>query len=253
MATPHVAGAAALLAARSVTHPDIVQEYLQATAVDLGAPGHDPEYGHGRVDADAALSAPLKILAPLPGESFPSGGDALVSWEPVAGAATYRVLFARSGASRWSEVAAATGSTSAVWDIPVVGAALATGRIQVAAHAADGSLLAVATRAGFTVRSLSLTAPPAGTSVTGGSKIRLEWEVYATPRPVAAIAIERSADGGKTWERLARISKAARAYGWLTPVVDAEQSVRVRVVLLDSADAAISTAAVAVVLHPDVP
>lgn len=252
MATPHVAGAAALLAARSVTHPDIVQGYLQATALDLGAPGHDQNFGHGRVDAEGVLQASLRILAPLSGETFPSGGSALVSWEPVAGAASYRVLFARSGAARWSDVAASTSGTSADWNIPVVGAALTKGKIQVAAHAADGSLLAVATRAGFTVRSLRLTAPPSGTSATGGAKLRLEWEVNATPRPVAAIAIETSTDGGKTWGRLAKISKLARAFGWVTPVVAAEQSVRVRVVLLDSAGGAISTAAVAVVLLPDI-
>lgn len=253
MATPHVTGAAALLAARSVTHPDIVQEYLQATALDLGAPGHDPDFGHGRVDAEGTLPASLKILAPLSGETFPSGGDALVSWEPVAGAVSYRVLFARSGAARWSEVAASTNGTSAPWHVPVVGAALATGRVQVAAHAVDGSLLAVATRAGFTVRSLRLTAPPSGTSITGGSKIRLEWEVSATPRPVAAIAIETSVDGGKTWGRLAKISKLARAFGWVTPVVGAEQNVRVRVVLLDSAGVAFSSAALTVALLPDAP
>jgi hypothetical protein len=70
---------------------------------------------------------------------------------------------------------------------------------------------------------------------------------------VAAIAVERSGDGGKTWVRLARISKAARAFGWVTPVVDAVRTERVRVVLLDGAGVGISSAAAAVVLNPAVP
>ncbi len=55
MATPHVAGVAALVIASGVTGPDNVREVLQSTAKDLGAPGWDEVYGWGRVDAAAAL------------------------------------------------------------------------------------------------------------------------------------------------------------------------------------------------------
>jgi serine protease len=56
MATPHVAGVAALLAAKGDSRDTIVAK-IPATAVDLGAPGHDPVYGAGRVDALAAVTA----------------------------------------------------------------------------------------------------------------------------------------------------------------------------------------------------
>ncbi len=55
MATPHVAGVAALVIASGVTGPDNVRRVLESTAKDLGAPGWDPVYGWGRVDAAAAL------------------------------------------------------------------------------------------------------------------------------------------------------------------------------------------------------
>ncbi len=55
MATPHVAGVAALVIASGVTGPDNVRQVLQSTAKDLGAPGRDNTYGWGRVDAAAAL------------------------------------------------------------------------------------------------------------------------------------------------------------------------------------------------------
>jgi len=55
MATPHVAAVAALVIASGVTGPDNVRKVLQSTAKDLGAPGWDPVYGWGRVDAAAAL------------------------------------------------------------------------------------------------------------------------------------------------------------------------------------------------------
>ncbi|MEB3195728.1 MAG: S8 family peptidase, partial [Candidatus Sericytochromatia bacterium] len=56
MATPCVAGVAALLRDR---HPDWspaqVRARLEATSDDLGAPGFDPIFGHGRLNAGRAL------------------------------------------------------------------------------------------------------------------------------------------------------------------------------------------------------
>ncbi len=56
MATPHVAGTVALMLQ---ANPNLdhfgVKQILEATAVDLGAPGKDNTYGSGRVDAYAAV------------------------------------------------------------------------------------------------------------------------------------------------------------------------------------------------------
>lgn len=51
MASPHVAGAAALVIAGGITSNDEVRERLANTAYDLGKPGRDPQYGYGLVDA----------------------------------------------------------------------------------------------------------------------------------------------------------------------------------------------------------
>jgi serine protease len=59
MATPHVAGLAALIIAsrRLGRHPapEAVQRLIERTARDIGPPGFDTAYGHGLVDAAAAL------------------------------------------------------------------------------------------------------------------------------------------------------------------------------------------------------
>jgi serine protease len=55
MATPHVAGVAALLISKGTMGPDNVRAALQSTAKDKGPPGWDPEYGAGIVNALAAL------------------------------------------------------------------------------------------------------------------------------------------------------------------------------------------------------
>jgi serine protease len=55
MAAPHVAGIAAMLMQQGITDPAVIEDVLEKTAVDLGAPGRDNEFGFGLVDARAAL------------------------------------------------------------------------------------------------------------------------------------------------------------------------------------------------------
>jgi len=58
MATPHVAGVAALLLAlNSSLTPDDIRNILTTTADDLGTPGRDNTFGHGLVNAFAAVDS----------------------------------------------------------------------------------------------------------------------------------------------------------------------------------------------------
>jgi serine protease len=57
MASPHVAGVAALLKSyQSSLTPDQIEATLEKSAVDLGGAGFDNDFGNGRVDALAALN-----------------------------------------------------------------------------------------------------------------------------------------------------------------------------------------------------
>ena len=57
MASPHVAGVAALIKSLHPEYgPDEIRQVLQDTAEDLGNPGWDERYGYGLVDAYAAVS-----------------------------------------------------------------------------------------------------------------------------------------------------------------------------------------------------
>ena len=75
MATPHVAGAAALLVSAGAT-PLEAGAALMAHADDLGAEGWDSTSGHGLLDADAAVAGYLGT-EPEPGDDpNPDPGDA---------------------------------------------------------------------------------------------------------------------------------------------------------------------------------
>jgi subtilisin family serine protease len=57
MAAPHVAGAAAVLLSMGLAPSEVVDRILGTTA-DLGAPGRDPVFGHGRLDLAKAVRSP---------------------------------------------------------------------------------------------------------------------------------------------------------------------------------------------------
>lgn len=92
MAAPHVSGAAALLLAKGLSPQQVVDRLLD-TAVDLGAPGYDPVFGAGRLDAAAAVGGPS---APPPGP--PTLPDLPAEAESVAGG-TAQVLGSNAGRS----------------------------------------------------------------------------------------------------------------------------------------------------------
>jgi serine protease len=67
MACPHVAGVAALmLAVEPTLTPDEIEQFLEDTALDLGSAGHDNIFGHGLVQADAAVIAALGSTSTTP-------------------------------------------------------------------------------------------------------------------------------------------------------------------------------------------
>ncbi|MEE9128868.1 MAG: S8 family serine peptidase [Phycisphaerales bacterium] len=93
MATPHVAGAVALMleANPNLDHFE-VKEILQQTSVDLGPDGMDNSFGAGRVDALEAVLLALDMAKPCPWDLDDSGtvGAAdllglLVAWGPNPG------------------------------------------------------------------------------------------------------------------------------------------------------------------------
>ena len=91
MATAHVAGLAALIWAvdPSLTANE-VKNTIENSADDLGTPGPDRDFGHGRINAYAALQAiapPKKpTLSPIEGKGL---GEYLLEWGYVPGASSY--------------------------------------------------------------------------------------------------------------------------------------------------------------------
>jgi len=79
MATPHVAGCAALVrSVNSSLTPDAVETLLRNTSVDLGTAGRDDFFGSGRLDCGAAVSsaAGITVATRTPSPTSSTGGTA---------------------------------------------------------------------------------------------------------------------------------------------------------------------------------
>lgn len=89
LAAPHVSGALALLmsSSPSVTGAD-AEAALLATAVDLGSPGPDNIFGHGRIDIAAALAwlgtPPVDVTGPATSNVTFAGGTLTASVNDTA-------------------------------------------------------------------------------------------------------------------------------------------------------------------------
>jgi subtilisin family serine protease len=82
---PVVAGVVALLfAAHPGLEPAAVESILESTARDLGPAGWDASFGHGRVDAGAAIAL-ARLLAPECDDGLDNDGDGRVDHPADAG------------------------------------------------------------------------------------------------------------------------------------------------------------------------
>ncbi len=94
--SPIAAGVAALIfAANPSLTPDECQSDLLSTCVDLGDPGEDNVYGHGRVDAAAAVAAALGGTVTPPNQP----PTAVAAASPTTGTAPLDVTLDGSGSS----------------------------------------------------------------------------------------------------------------------------------------------------------
>ncbi|MCD4849025.1 MAG: S8 family serine peptidase [Candidatus Aegiribacteria sp.] len=102
MATPHIAGVAALmLDANDNLSVAQIDSLMEVTALELGAGGKDNTYGAGRVDAYQAVQAALWVGVADTGEAGQPADLILspVSPNPVNGFATFEICTSRAGTS----------------------------------------------------------------------------------------------------------------------------------------------------------
>ena len=112
MAAPQVSAVAALLVARGLTDPDVIEQTLEATALDLGPAGPDDQYGHGLVQSGAAVRSVSLGASSVQGieHACPTGSTPPNAFQDLSGS----VHAASVGCVAWWGVA--SGKTSTIFD-----------------------------------------------------------------------------------------------------------------------------------------
>jgi subtilisin family serine protease len=124
MATPHVSGVVGLLYSYAPgLNQDAVYAVLANTAKDLGEPGHDEKFGHGLIDAEAALEYLINAGRDYPVQPRTLGGGGSSSGE-VSAAAVSSLAAEGAGRSRGRRPAQRRGAI-----LPEAGAEVEPGSV----------------------------------------------------------------------------------------------------------------------------
>lgn len=223
VAAPLTAGVAALMmsAKPGITGAQ-VESLLFSTALDLGAAGKDASYGHGRVNAQAAVAAALNITSPTADTQAPSvafaapvasstvSGLASVSVNATDNVGVARVELRANGLLVASDTAA---PFSFSWDTTKV----ASGMVALEAKAYDAANNAATALLSVNVANVvdsqaptvKISNPAAGTSVSGTVSIL----VTADDNAGAATLSQRLYLNG---QQVASTMGGKLSYGWNT-------------------------------------
>ena len=184
--SPIAAGVAAMMmAARPDLSADTIESLLYSTAVDLGAAGRDNYYGHGRVNAAAAVAAAknygvsIDSAAPTVAISAPLGSSSVSGAVAVSVSAADNVGVARVELKANGTVVAVDNAApySFSWD----STGIANGMANLVAVAYDAAGNA-GTSSTVAVNVANVVTPPAPTSDTGVDTIK---PVVTITNPVA--------------------------------------------------------------------
>ncbi|MBM3320913.1 MAG: S8 family serine peptidase [Candidatus Eisenbacteria bacterium] len=182
LASPHVAGAAALLfSAYPTWNADSVRAELLAGAIDLGPAGPDSVYGHGKL----ALSPPPPS-PPAPFTATAWNGEVVLSWTNPSNVnfqsttirfSTAGYPLSPAGGSPLGVFAGPPGSDSSFTHAP-----LANGTTYwYSAFAYDGSSYSIAAEAHATPSGPDAPGAPSLAAIKGDGEVLLEWTAPSDP------------------------------------------------------------------------
>ncbi len=243
MASPHVAGVAALLLGENAAlTPLQVRYFLETTARDRGPAGRDDNYGWGALDAFAALAAlqsgpppeitPTPTPPPPPGNGPPgptaltatgtSSSAVALSWQDNATNETGYKVERRIPGGNFTQVATLAVNASS-WNSPGLAAGTTYDfRVRAAGASADSYFSNLASAATFGPPS----APTGLTATTlAPDSVRLAWT--DTSSYEQGFRVERSLDGA-TWTLTANTAANATGYTVLSLVPATNYRFRVR-------------------------
>lgn len=218
MATPHVAALAALVAGQHPDwSPDQIENQIEASATDLGDAGKDERYGHGRINATAAVTSPELPPVQKPTEpSAPTWASLDMPYQVNAADKTFPVAVASDREQVTLECT--FGGTQETIQTPSdtpVSMDATRGRVKCAAYDDSGEVLdSGSTKVSVGTRSVNFSRSATRIQVSGeannSASLRLDRWSDAKARWVAVKRVNAGADWTKFTLTSSRLRSSAR-------------------------------------------
>jgi hypothetical protein len=214
-ATPHVAGAAALLRQNGVPAANVADQ-LKATAVDLGTPGRDDYYGAGMLDVAAALGITQNPDGSGTDGRDPAGNTCWSGTVRVEAGRTVKLgKMACGGGAAWSVYGTQSGTitNTGVYTAPLAvmydyitykTASGAEGLVEISVNRRSVSVSGRAKRGKFT---------PNVDPILGSTPVKVQWQVKrgSAWKPAGSATWKgRWTDGGRASRRASKFRKGTQ-------------------------------------------
>jgi hypothetical protein len=179
-----------------------------------------------------------------------AGSAQEVSWTAAPGEVLFTVKYSLNGGRRFfvardpggRRLVRVTGTTAA-WGVPHSRRTKPNCVVAVVSYDSAGRRMAVArSDEAFALKTVAITSPAAGETLTAGTYRMVTWECGPTAKPVAMILVSCTTDGGTTWTMVAEMPGDAQGYGWNVPdLPQTSDGCRLRVELLSAKGALLGT------------
>jgi subtilisin family serine protease len=236
-ATPHVAGAAALVkeAYPSYTVGEL-QQYLEANAIDRGSPGKDNLYGSGRLYLRSFLTG-VTLFLPDGREVIQSGSPYTIQWGAPPDAVRFTLKYSMDNGATWKLIDSGITDMSYDWPVPIPKNNKKKCLVKVIGYDASGRKVdADRSCSTFTIEVLAVTSPKGKEILTSGNICPIQWDTHVTKKDVATVKLLYTKNGGKTWDNINTLEGNPGSYDdWTVPdVPKTKRKCKVKVVLKDA-------------------
>lgn len=179
----------------------------------------------------------VTVLTPNGGEILATGSKYNIQWGAPASAVRFRLLYSINNGATWQLIANNVSGMNYYWTVPRLVRNSRQCLIRIVGLRDDGTVVGSdRSDAPFSIEVVRLTSPNGGEVLTSGDPLTITWITNSTRRPVASVVLSYTFNNGTTWRRIDVVPDNPGTYDWTVPVVTDPKSVKVRVILRDSAN-----------------
>lgn len=217
MATPHVTGAVALIAAEfpAETITERITRILSHAAPLASLNGKCVTGGLLNLDLAMGGTLPtITVTSPNGGEVWDAGSVRHITWTSTGTVGNVKIEYSTNNGGSWAAITASTANDGSYsWTVPETQSSNCLVRVSETDGAPSDVSNAVFTI--FIKPSLTITSPNGGEQLAGSTIHKITWIGKGT---INNVTIDYSLDGGKSWLNIVNSTANTGGYNWTVPV-----------------------------------